>query len=75
MNYGSTQKSRLLKVTFATNEDSNLILVDSHKLIASEMYILEDLRQVDRNNRQCAEIELKTVPKPLGRDGKFPTEL
>ncbi|VDP60372.1 unnamed protein product [Schistosoma curassoni] len=55
---GSPQKNRLLKVTFNTVEERNLILRNSRKLIGSGIYVREDLSLADRNKRRAAEAEI-----------------
>lgn len=58
MDSESTQKSCLLKVTFATVEERNLILGKSRKLIGSVIYVREDLSLVDRIKRRVVEVEI-----------------
>ncbi|VDO96473.1 unnamed protein product [Schistosoma margrebowiei] len=54
----SPQKNRLLKVTFNTVEERNLILSNSRKLIGSGIYVREDLSLADRIKRRDAEAEI-----------------
>ncbi|CAH8598860.1 unnamed protein product [Schistosoma guineensis] len=54
----SPQKNRLLKVTFNTVEERNLVLSNSRKLIGSGIYVREDLSLADRIKRRAAEAEI-----------------
>ncbi|KAH9592473.1 hypothetical protein MS3_00001266 [Schistosoma haematobium] len=54
----SPPKNRLLKVTFNTVEERNLILSNSRKLIGSGIYVREDLSLADRIKRRAAEAEI-----------------
>lgn len=54
----SMQKSRLLKATFASAEERDLLLENSRKLIGFKIYVCEGLDLVDRIAKQSVEVEI-----------------